>query len=284
MQTLLFDDKGEQWDATSRLLADELHSSLPSRELSSYAVRNLGFIAASEQNGSLRLSLRPAIVSPMALSGLLYWIFDRTIERALISFLDKEWSHELLRTKDEVVHRLLARTRREEEDRRGDFLQRQKPLHDLPRTSPLRAVLDAWSACNGHYDPERLYPMLQKAINGRFFLVEAFSTKPSLVVREVGEGYTGNALYWLSRSKGLRVEDQPDHAYGKWVTTHYREVVNARAPSLQDVDAVITWPQQPRIGYRYRRLVVPFETGSDSTLLLSATIIDPNINLRVKGA
>lgn len=283
MQTLLFDDKGELWDAKSRKLAEGLHSSLSSEDLSSYAVRNLGFIAISEQNGSLRLSLRPAVVSQMALSGLLYWIFDRSIERVLISFLDGEWSHELVRTREEAVRRLLARTKRDGEDRRGDFLNRPRPLHDLPKTSPLRAVLDAWTACDGIYDRERLHPMLQKAINGRFFLVEASSNTQSLLVREVGEGYTGDARYWLTRTKGLRVEDQPDHAYGQWVTTHYREVANTRAPSLQDVDAIITWPQQPRIGYRYRRLVLPFKTAEDSTLLLSATIIDPAIDLRVKA-
>lgn len=282
MQTLLFDDKGELWDAKSRKLADELQASLPSDELQKYVVRNLGFIAVTDNNGSLRLSLRPAVVSQMALSALLYWMYDRTIERVLISSLDSDWSHELVRTRDEAVRRLLMRARRDGEDRHGDFLNQQRPLHDLPQGSPLRAVLNAWTECDGVYDRERLHPMLQRAINGRFFLVEAFPSAPSLLIREVGDGYTGDARYWLSRSKGLRVEDQPDHAYGQWVTTHYRQVVNARAPSLQDVDAVITWPQQPRIGYRYRRLVVPFTTGGDSTLLLSATVIDPAIDLRVK--
>ena len=78
------------------------------------------------------------------------------------------------------------------------------------------------------------------------------------------------------------MEDQPDYAYGKWLTEVYGNVVARRAPSLDDVDAVITWPQQPRISYRYRRLVMPFQSKRDSTLLLSATVIDPTIDLRVK--
>ncbi len=90
------------------------------------------------------------------------------------------------------------------------------------------------------------------------------------------------AGYWLGRTVGHRVEDQPDYAYGKWLAEVYGKVVATRAPSLDDVDAVITWPQQPRISYRYRRLVMPFESKRDSTLLLSATVIDPAIDLRVK--
>ena len=62
----------------------------------------------------------------------------------------------------------------------------------------------------------------------------------------------------------------------------YREVCQDARAQLEDIDAVITWPQQPRKSYRYRRLVVPFEGERNSTMLLSATLMDPDINLRVK--
>jgi hypothetical protein len=284
MQTYLFDDKGELWDGKSRKLAEILHASLSSADLLKYVVRNLGFIAVTDNNGSLRLQLRPAIVSQMALGGLLYWMHDRPIERVLISSLGEEWSHELVRTRKEVVRWLLTKVRRDGEDRRGDFLNQPRPLHDLPDTSPLRAVLNAWAECDGVYDQNRLLPVLQNATNGRFFLVEAAASSPSIMIRDIGNGFTRDAGYWLGRTIGHRVEDQPDYAYGKWLAEVYGKVVTSRAPSLDDVDAVITWPQQPRISYRYRRLVVPFETGKDSTLLLSATLIDPAIDLRVKSS
>jgi hypothetical protein len=284
MQTYLFDDKGELWDGKSRKLAEALHASLSSEDLLKYVVRNLGFIAVTENNGSLRLQLRPTIVSQVALGGLLYWMHDRAVERVLISCLDEEWSHELVRTREEAVRRLLTKVRRDGEDRRGDFLNQPRPLHDLPDTSPLRAVLNAWAECDGVYDHKRLLPVLQNATNGRFFLVEAAASSPSIMIRDIGNGFTRDAGYWLGRTVGHRVEDQPDYAYGKWLAEVYGKVVTSRAPSLDDVDAVITWPQQPRISYRYRRLVVPFETGKDSTLLLSATLIDPAIDLRVKSS
>ena len=282
MQTLLFDDRGELWDAKSRTLAESLQASLSGEDLLSYVVRNLDFIAIADNNGSLRLRLRPAVVSQMALGALLYWLHDRVVERALISFLDGEWTHELVASRDDAVRRLLARVKHKAADRDGDFLDRPRPLHELPDGSPLRAVLNAWADCRGRFDAERLRPVIQRALNGRFVLFEATPYSPSLHVKDVGAGLSKSAEYWLSRTKGLRVEDQPDYAYGKWVAEAYRQVLSTGEPSLADVDAVITWPQHPRIGYRYRRLLVPFEAQRDSTLVLSATVIDPDVNLRRK--
>lgn len=281
MRTLLFDDSGEVWDAKSRELAETLQASLSSDELAKYVVRNLGFISATESAGSVRLRLRPAVVSPTALSALFYWLHDQTIERVLISFLEGEWTHELVRSCEEAVRALLARVKFSAADREGDFLKRPRPLHDLPRTSPLRAILEAWAACDAKYDRERLQPVIQNAVNGRFVLVETSQASPTLRIKDVG-GMGNVANYWLSRSIGLRIEDQPDYAYGKWVTAPYKQVLSTGEPSLDDVDAVITWPQQPRVSYRYRRLVLPFNGTGDSTLLLGVTLVDPNIDLRVK--
>jgi hypothetical protein len=282
LQTYLFDDKGELWDGRSRELADVLDASLPSEDLRKYVVRNLGFIAVTENSGSLRLQLRPAVVSQMALSGLLYWMHDRAVERVLISCLDGEWSHELVASREEAVRRLLARIKLHPIDREGDFLNKPRPLHDLPPASPLRAMLDAWSECSGKYDRERLHRLLNEALHGRYMLVEPMAQSPGLLVKEIGTGFNNHAVRWLSRIKGLRVEDQPDYAYGQWIASLYRAVLQSRAPSLHDVDAVIRWPHQPRVSYRYQRLMVPFEAESHSTLVLGATVLDDAIDLRVK--
>lgn len=283
-QSLLFDDSGEAWDAKSPALAEALQASLPADELAKYVVRNMGYIAATETSGSVQIRLRPAVASPTALSAVLYWLYDLTIERVLISFQDEEeWTHALVRTAEEAVKALLERVKFNASDRDGDFLLQPKPLHDLPDTSPLHAVLAAWSESRGRLDRERLFPLLDRALNGRFILFENAANSPHVHIKEVGQGFGKSASFWLPRTKGLRVEDQPDYAYGKWVAEAYRQVLSRREPSLEDVDAVITWPQQPRMSYRYRRLLVPFkEPDSTSTLILSATVIDPNVNLRRK--
>ena len=283
MRSVVFDDRGEVWDARSRGLASDLNASIGGDELVEYTIRNLGFVAVKEMGGSLRISLRPAVVSPIAFGALLYWLHDRVADRVLVSFLDQDWSHEMLRSRQDAVSKLLARVDLGQGVRQGDFLQQELPLESLPEASPLRGVLDLWSGSGGKFDRERLAPLLARALKGRFVLVEASPDRPSLVIKDVGGGLTKPAKYWLARSIGNRVEDQPDYDYGKWIAGFYRRVVATGVPSLSDVDAVINWPQHSRRSFRYRRLVVPFKDAGRSTMLLCASLADPRINLRVKA-
>ena len=180
-----------------------------------------------------------------------------TVERVLISCLDGEWSHELVASREEAVRRLLARAKLDPVDREGDFLNKPRPLHDLPPASPLRAMLDAWSECSGKYDRERLHRLLNEALHGRYMLVEPMAQSPGLLVKEIGTGFNNHAVRWLSRIRGLRVEDQPDYAYGQWIASLYREVLQSRAPSLHDVDAV-----DPVAASAARELSLPAADGS----------------------
>lgn len=278
----LFDDRGESWEGGSLRLADALQASIIGDELTNYAVRNLGFVAVSETESMARIRLRPSIVSPVAFSALLYWLHDRVKDRFVLSFLESEWSHEVLGTRDKVVHRLMQRISPRTNDREGDFLQAPRPLHSLPASSPLRAVLNIWSETEGVYDRARLHPLLESALDGRFVLIEARTGASNLLIKDIGSGLRKPAQHWLARSIGLRVEDQPDYAYGKWVARSYRDVINSGEPDLGDVDAVISWPQASRQSFRYRRLLLPFRTADNSAMLLGATLADPSINLRVK--
>ena len=158
MQTFLFDDQGEIWDAKSHRLAEVLQASLRGEALVDYVIRNLGFVAVTQSNESLRIRVRPSVVSQTAFGALVYWLHDRPIERVLLSFFGTEWTHELVRSRDEVAQRLMARMPFKADDRTGDFLKETLPLHDLPLASPLRALLRAWSECGGKFDRERLTP------------------------------------------------------------------------------------------------------------------------------
>ena len=283
MQCVLFDDRGEAWDAGSTRLAEALQSSIMGEELANYTVRNLGFVAVSEDDRAARIRVRPTVVSPVAFSALLYWLHDSAKDRYVLSFLEDEWSHEVVGARDELVRRLMQRVGGRAPDREGDFLHRQRPLHQLSESSPLRAMLNIWSDCNGKYDLERIHPLLEKALDGRFVLVEAPPGNSNLMIRDIGSGLRKPAGQWLARSIGLRVEDQPDYAYGRWVARSYRNVIDRGQPDLGDVDAVISWPQQSRQSFRYKRLLLPFKREDNSAVLLGATLADPTINLRVKA-
>jgi hypothetical protein len=283
MRCVLLDDRGESWEAGSSRLADTLQSSIRGDALVDYAVRNLGFVAVSESDSAARIRLRPAVVSPIAFSALVYWLHDNPRRRLVLSFLDDDWSHEVVGGCNEAVRKLLARVKPDTQERHGDFLDKSLPLHDLPASSPLRAALTVWSDCSGRYDRERLHPLMERALKGRFVLVESAEGASNLTIKDIGCGLTKPAEYWLSRSIGLRVEDQPDCAFGEWVAQSYRRVFSTGQPDLGDVDAIIRWPQQGRKNFRYRRLLLPFRADDGSALLLGATLVDQGINLRVKG-
>jgi hypothetical protein len=100
---VLFDDVGGRWRAGSRALARVLKSSIRGDDLVRYAVVNIGFIAAEARGTSVRVRIRPAVASTVALAGLLYWMHDQRMERVLISSFDHGWSHMLLPTREDAL-------------------------------------------------------------------------------------------------------------------------------------------------------------------------------------
>ena len=59
--------------------------------------RNLGLRRRQRDRRPWRASAcGPSIVSPIAFSALLYWLHDRPKDRFVISFLESEWSHEVV--------------------------------------------------------------------------------------------------------------------------------------------------------------------------------------------
>jgi hypothetical protein len=283
MKTFLFDDQGEQWDAASHRLAGELCASISGAELASYAIRNLGYVSVRENKGSLRVCLRPAAVSPITLSALLYWLHDRAVDRILVSYLDGGWMHEMFGSCRDAVSRLLSLCAREENGRSGEFLRRTCDLGELSTSSPLRGLLDIWTDTFGSDDRERLWRITRQALKGRYALLEVPERSSQIVFREVGPGFLSLNDDWRARSSGLRLEDQPDYSYGKWLTSTYHDAALSGRPTLEDVDAIVSKPGGDRRRVRYKRLLLFARQKADALSVLSASVIDDSIDLRVKA-
>ena len=283
MQSIVFDDSGEMWDAKSYRLVEMLQASLYGEELLNYAVKNLGFVVVNDSKGSLRIRVRPSVVSPMAFSGFLYWLLDRSVERVLLSILDKTgWTHELFGDKQDALNRLLQCCGPTYEDRAGEFLRKQRKLDHLPSSSPLRGLLNIWSE-TFHLDKrEQLWSITREALKGRYALLELTERSPNLVFQEIGPGFLSFNDTWLSQARGLRLEDQIDFAYGKWLASTYKDAMNAGGPCLEDVDAIINRPDGGRRRVRYRRLILTGQKKKGPLSVLSASVIDDSIDLRVE--
>ncbi|HJZ43275.1 MAG TPA: hypothetical protein VJ233_06115 [Hyphomicrobiaceae bacterium] len=283
MKTFLFDDRGEKWDATSRSLASALCASISGAELANYAIRNLGYVSVSESNGSVRVRLRPAAVSPIAFSALCYYLMDRKPERIVLSRLERDWSHEFIGADVNVLRRLLHLVPVNHADRVGDFVSQTKRIEGIAPSNPLAALFKLWQEAGEALEYERIARLLEQGMSGRYVVVQTGETSSDVFLRAVGPGFLSYDDDWRARSTGLRVEDQPDYFYGRWVAQAYRDTTSDGAPRLEDVDAIVSTPRIGRSRVRYTRLIVPIRSPSGSECLLGASLIDSDIDLRVKA-
>jgi hypothetical protein len=279
MRSVLFDDQGEMWDSAFRRLPDILQG-LGATEALNYAVRNLGYVALTEANGSVRVRLRPAVVSPIAFSALCYDLAEIKADRILISCLDRGWTHKLFGTLQEAMRHMLDLLPVIDSDRAHDFKSRSRSIDRIPDSNPLAALFKLWQESGGPIQHERLDRLIRDGLQGRYVIVQTGQSRADVFLREVGRGFLSYDDQWLSRSQGLRVEDQPDYFYGKWVAEAYRMTKGDGAPRLEDVDAIINKPGAGRSRVRYTRLIVPLQLPSATECLLGASLIDPAIDLR----
>ena len=133
------------WDAKSPQPRRSTAGVALRRRAGEYVVRNLGFVAATRERRLGAPAPAPRRGLADGVERALYWLHDQTIERVLISFLDGEWTHELVRSRDEAVRALLARVKFNAPDREATSCSQPRPLHDLPTPVRCAPLLDAWS-------------------------------------------------------------------------------------------------------------------------------------------
>jgi hypothetical protein len=281
MPAFVFDDQGERWDAGSRRLADILQASIAGEELANYVVKNLGYVWVSEEaNGTVRVRLRPKVVSPIAFSSLCYYLADTKPGRVVLSRLEQGWQHEFYGAQDGVLRQLLHLMPASHDARSHDFVRQPKSIDSVDPANPLQELFKLWRQSQGPLQYDSLGRLLQEGLHGRYVLVHTGRTASDVFLEEVGPGFLSYDDTWLSRSSGLRVEDQPDYYYGRWVAEAYRHTTHDRAPRLEDVDAIICTPRLGRSRVRYTRLIVPMQMPSGKPCLLGASLIDTGIDLR----
>ena len=228
-----------------------------------------------ESDGSVRMRLRPAVVSPTALSALFYWLHDQTIERVLISFLDGEWSHELVRSREEAVRRCWRAS------------SSTRPIAKATScSSPAAADLPAPVRCAPCSTPGRIAragstravsPAAGRALNGRFVLVESAGQTPPTCPCQ-GRRQRASAARRISGCRAPRAcasRTSPTMPTASGSPSSIGKRLTTGEPILEDVDAVITLAAAAA-----PKLPLPAPGGAvqasdNSTVLLGATLIDP---------
>ncbi len=280
MKTLIIDDSGRLTDAGSPSLRSELHAWSLGDNFADYVIRNLGFIELAEHPRAVRIKMRPAVTSPTAFAALMYWLADHPSPRVMLSRHDDEWRHEVIGDSRTATSKLVTMMRQMAADRSADFLRAPLDAAVLDTDNPLLTLIRLRSELGRDLDYERLGPLLNGGLKGRFTTVSADQDLKTISIDGVGWGFAQEANYWLHRAVGTRLEDGPDQAFGVWASEDYRHVLKNGLPALDDIDVVVDWPQVGRRRYCYKRLLLPLNSADGRVRLLCATLKDRGIDLR----
>jgi len=263
--SFLIDDQGKVWPAGALDLRRRLGYPDPDFDLPAYAMRNLGYVLVRERGNSVHVSLRPAMVRPPALAGLFYHLAEAAPERLLLSYLQREWKHELLRSAHEATLRLedLVDAASARHPRSTYLVQRHslapRRHSALERLSPLLAV---WHLVSGRY-PDRLVDLLGAlGVLDRAVVHRNPAGTNRLIFDHRGTAFSHYRPSWNLLAVGRDIEDQPDRAYAARTAETYRAVLQDEEPRFEAVDAVITTPGRDVLRSRYDRLILPWR-GSD---------------------
>jgi hypothetical protein len=283
MALVLIDGQGKLWDVCSGRLQAELDTRLSGRDLAEYSVKNLGFVAAKRTNSGLQVWIRPTHVAPVALAAVLSWLAEQKSARFGVScYGDHQWSHEIHPSRERAIHAIVALLNSADARRQDAVRSRRQEPGSLPGSSPLRASFEHWLASLGQLHRGRLDSVTGNVVDHRYIVLYAPSSSSRMIIKEVGEGMPACAKHWLSRAIGMRMEDQPDTAYGRLCAEAYRQAKNGGQPILDDIDAFVEWPGFGRQRRRYRRLILPFQGTGGDVYLLGTSLEDPGIDLRGK--
>jgi hypothetical protein len=282
---VIIDDLGHVWDGGDPRLRTAFGSTASSDEFSTYVVKNMGFIAVHGYGRSCEIRLRPQVVTVAAFSTLKDWLTGRNFERIVTACFEADWVYGLHASHDKATAKLDTMITAARGARPGDYLMRTLKKDDLPRTTPLHkalhSLIENWPMLSQSVHRNGLSNIIQQSLQGRYHVMIAKSGASALTFGEIGSGFVSYSDNWRAQAIGKSIADHEDMNYGSWVASNCHGALAAGTPTLCDVDAIMTTPKLGRARLRYKRLYLPARGIGGGTWLLTSSILDPTIDLRV---
>lgn len=262
-------------DPRSHALRSRLHASVDDRELEQFAILNLGFVAVAARLGRVHIKLRPAVTAPAALSALYLFLHEQPPRRLVVSWYDGCWRDEIVGRGESGWRRLTAILEAARLPKSG-YSRRRTSIDKLGSATPLHLLLeDASRAVHSVIDPQ----LLPAPLKGRFVLLTE-DGNGQLRVTDFGGTMMSRSSWWRQKARGHRIDDMPDWNYGRWVGDAYREACQTNQPLLEEVKAVVNWPEVGTLSHCYWRLILPLKQPRRPTRLLGVTVDKPGVGAR----
>lgn len=256
----------------------------PGVRLEDHAVDVLGFVWFEALELGYRIKLQPDRISEKAEAALYLMLAGQNIRRVLVTLVsDDGVGDNFYRSSVEAINGIGAAIAEKRNKRVRRFAKQAAKLSSLERFPALRQLLEFYRSNGSVMEPSRLQAMASEKLQGRFLLVQ-HGNDDALRIEALGPGYRGFDLQWSSRSRGTRIEDQPDLEYGAWLGQGYREALIERSPQIEVVDVIVYRPRLGRRRFGYRRLVLPYMAPTGGQHVLSASVTDAGVDLGVGQA
>jgi len=120
--------------------------------------------------------------------------------------------------------------------------------------------------------------MLPASLSERYILL-AEDENRELRVCDFGNALMSRSPEWQSQARGRLIDDLPDWNYGRWIAAAYREAGRKGQPLLEEVAAVIAWPQLGTLSHAYWRLIVSGVGPGGRRRLLGVTLDNTGVHI-----
>lgn len=272
--THLIDDNG----VLVRLAAAQRRLISAGDEAVDFSLRSLGYIAITELPSTCLIRICPHHLSEVSLATLAYFLAENPAKRIALSWFDSVWRDEIFGSPRLAIQRLVHLANMAATSDGQAYISRRRNLASLPASHRLQTVYELWRT--EQFDRQKFTSVLNEKAEGRYILAGLGARPGSLVFQDVGRGVVFYGEDWQSRTRGHRVQDQPDYDLGLWVSEAYLDTLVSNEPRLEDTDIVVRRPRNGSIRITYTRLLLPLAVAGKRSGILSVSHLDPGIDLR----
>jgi hypothetical protein len=261
------DDDGEVWTATPHAVRRRLHTDRFGLELTSYLIRQAGFVACRSSRLGCYVTLDQNHVALSAIVGTMRWLSEVHPRRTRITIFDRGSQSDALL----VVPKALGCLQSVFDARRSDpiYSARKIKLENTP-------FADKWRVANelvcADIDPHTKARILDELFRGHFTLSHRDEVTGEFVIDHAGRALSAYESSIGPTLIGKSFSDVLDSSYGRWIAERYAQIEMGDGPISEYVEAVIGASTYSPTRLRYQRLLLPYMQGSRHHLLAAAAV------------
>jgi hypothetical protein len=245
-------------------------------------VQRLGFIAICSSRRATRVRLNLNVASSRAVISTRDYLRRNKPARTVLVIIEPDGSNRsFISGWERACLEIAAAITRSRFDRPQAHISRPLDEGGLAKFPILAELRRLWASTASSEFVTKSQDILHGMQGVRCVLADCDLASGTTLIRHMSGSFPAFDDKWMQLSVGLRVQDQCDYGYGRWIANTYAEVASSGTVLIDDVDAEIAHPRSGLVRSRYRRLILPVAScRSDCITLLSANILDRTIDLR----